>query len=297
MKMNLLSAFPEQFQFELGSGIDDAVKNFSNEYDALLDVIKDGIVHTIDGINDVLELIPWFILIAIVMALGYYTTKKISNSALFGAMLFFIGMCGLWEQMLQTLSIIIASVCLALILGFPLGILLSLNATIDKILRPLLDLMQTMPSFVYLIPAVMLFGIGKTPALIATTVYAIVPMIRLTSHGIVHVDKEVVEAATAFGSTTMQTLMKVQIPQALPTIMAGVNQTIMMAMSMVVTCAIIGAEGLGMSILIAVNRVEIGAALLPGLAIVFIAITLDRLTQGVGNTQLETLKRPPTNRR
>ena len=143
------------------------------------------------------------------------------------------------------------------------------------------SLMQTMPTFVYLIPAVMLFGVGITPALMATTIYAIVPMIRLTSHGIDQVDKEVLEAATAFGSTTLQTLVKVQIPQALPTIMTGVNQTIMMAMSMVVTCAIIGAEGLGMEILVATNRTEMGKALMPGISIVFIAVILDRITQGL----------------
>jgi len=196
-------------------------------------------------------------------------------------MLFFVGFSGLWSHMLETLSIVIASVLLSIIMGFPLGILISLNKWAEKIIRPILDLMQTMPAFVYLVPAVILFSTGKTPALMATTIYSIVPMIRMTSHGITHVDAEVVEAAKAFGSTTMQSLIKVQIPQAMPTIMTGVNQTIMMAMSMVVTCALIGANGLGMEILLATNRTEMGKALLPGISIVCVAIILDRLTQGL----------------
>ncbi len=143
--------------------------------------------------------------------------------------------------------------------------------------------MQTMPVFVYLIPALLFFGLGKPPAVIATTIYAIVPIIRLTSHGIRQIDKEVVEASLSFGSTRLQSLIKVQIPQALPTIMAGVNQTLMMAMSMVVTTSMIGATGLGMEVLISVNRVEIGRGLVSGTAVVIIAVLLDRITQGFIN--------------
>jgi glycine betaine/proline transport system permease protein/glycine betaine/proline transport system substrate-binding protein len=214
------------------------------------------------------------------MGLGLYVSKRKRVALLYGAMLFFIGSSGLWSLMLETLSIVIASVILSLIIGFPLGILIAMSKRAESVIRPALDLMQTMPSFVYLVPAVMLFSIGKTPALMATTIYAVVPMIRMTSHGITHVDKEVVEAAKSFGSTMMQTLIKVQIPQAQSTIMTGVNQTIMMAMSMVVTCALIGANGLGMEILLATNRTEMGKALMPGISIVIIAIILDRLTQG-----------------
>ncbi len=164
-------------------------------------------------------------------------------------------------MMNETLSIIIASVIVSLLLGFPIGILLSTSDRLDRFFRPILDTMQTMPVFVYLIPAMMFFGLGKPPAVIATTVYAVVPMIRLTNHGIRQIDKEVVEASLAFGSTKIQSLIKVQIPQALPTIMTGINQTLMMAMSMVVTTSMIGASGLGMEVLLAVNRVEIGRGL------------------------------------
>jgi len=279
LKENLLK-FPEAWQFDIGTSIDDWIKGFSRNHREIFSLIKDGVIFSIKGIYGFLSIIPWWLLILIVVLLGWRISGKKRVGILYGAMLFFIGCSGLWDLMLETLSIVIASVILSVILGFPIGILLALNKQADKIIRPVLDLMQTMPTFVYLIPAVMLFSIGMTPALMATTIYAVVPMIRLTSHGINQVDTEVVEAAIAFGSTTLQALVKVQIPQALPTIMAGVNQTIMMAMSMVVTCALIGANGLGMEILVATNRTEMGKALMPGISIVFIAIILDRLTQG-----------------
>ncbi|WP_280140133.1 ABC transporter permease [Proteiniborus ethanoligenes] len=183
----------------------------------------------------------------------------------------------------ETLSIVIASVIISLALGFPLGIIISTSERANRIIRPVLDTMQTMPVFVYLIPALLFFGLGKPPAVIATTIYAIVPIIRLTSHGIRQIDKEVVEASLSFGSTRLQSLIKVQIPQALPTIMTGVNQTLMMAMSMVVTTSMIGATGLGMEVLISVNRVEIGRGLVSGTAVVIIAVLLDRITQGFVN--------------
>ena len=281
MLEDYLMKFPEAWQFDVNDAIDNAIKAFSRDHREFFSFVKKGVTLSIHGINDFLSFIPWWLFIIIIVLLGWKVSKKKHVGFLYGAMLFFIGSAGLWEHMLETLSIIIASVILSVLLGFPIGILLALNKNADRIIKPILDLMQTMPTFVYLIPAVMLFSVGITPALMATTIYAIVPMIRLTSRGINQVDKEMIEAATAFGSTTLQTLIKVQIPQALPTIMAGVNQTIMMAMSMVVTCAIIGAEGLGMEILVATNRTEMGKALMPGISIVFIAIILDRITQGL----------------
>lgn len=274
-------SFPKSWQFDFGTSIDDAVKLFSKNNHDILNVFKSVIIDAIQGINWVLTMIPWFVLVLIVAYLGYRISKKIYIGIMFGAMLIFIGSSGMWTHMIATLSIVIASVTLSLLIGFPLGIFIAMSKRAEKIIRPILDLMQTMPTFVYLVPAVILFSVGKTPALLATTIYAVVPMVRMTSHGIMHVDPEVKEAAMAFGSTKMQALIKVQIPQAIPTIMTGVNQTIMMAMSMVVTCALIGAEGLGLEILLATNRVEMGKALLPGIAIVMVAIILDRLTQGL----------------
>ncbi|WP_326906639.1 ABC transporter permease [Sedimentibacter sp. MB31-C6] len=278
--MNNIFSFPQSLQFKIGTVIDDVVKQFSRDYKEILDAIRSVAIEGVQGINWLLTSIPWFILILLVIFLGYKVSKKIKVGLLYGALLFFIGSAGMWEHMIETVSIVTAAVIISLVLGFPLGILIAMSKRAESIIRPILDLMQTMPAFVYLVPAVMLFNLGIMPALLATIIYSIVPMIRLTSHGIMYVDKEVKEAAIAFGSTKIQALIKVQIPQAIPTIMTGVNQTIMMAMSMVVTCAIIGAEGLGLDILIATNRVEMGKALLPGIAIVIIAIIFDRLTQG-----------------
>lgn len=276
-----LISFPEKWQLNIGTSIDDWIKGFSREHRAMLSAIKFTVIGSINGINWILSIIPWWLLIIIVIILGWRVSGKKRVGILYGTMLFCVGFFGFWNHMLETLSIVIASVLLSIVIGFLLGILISMNKWADNIIRPILDLMQTMPAFVYLVPAVILFSTGKTPALIATTIYSIVPMIRMTSHGITNVDKEVVEAALAFGSTTTQSLIKVQIPQAKSTIMTGVNQTIMMAMSMVVTCALIGANGLGMEILLATNRTEMGKALLPGISIVIVAIILDRLTQGL----------------
>lgn len=273
--------FPESLQFDLGTSIDDAVKLFSRNNRDILSSFKSLIIESIQGINWVLTIIPWFVLVLIIGYLGFRVSKKIYVGLLYGGMLIFVGSSGLWGHMLETLSIVIAAVSLSLLIGFPLGIFIAMSKRAENVIRPILDLMQTMPAFVYLVPAVILFSTGKTPALLATTIYAVVPMVRMTSHGIMHVDAEVKEAAISFGSTKMQALVKVQIPQAMPTIMTGVNQTIMMAMSMVVTCALIGANGLGLEILLATNRVEMGKALLPGIAIVMVAIILDRLTQGL----------------
>ncbi len=233
-------------------------------------------------IRSAVEIIPWWLLIILVFFAAYKTSKKLSSAILYSALLFFIGLIGLWNMMNATLTIIIASVIISLLLGFPLGLLVAQSARANIIVRPVLDTMQTMPSFVYLIPAVMLLGLGNVPAVVATTIYAMPPIVRMTSHGIRQVDAEVVEATKAFGATRFQMLMKVLIPQALPTIMTGVNQTIMMAISMVVTSSMIGATGLGSEVLKGINRLESGRGFAAGTAIVIIAIIIDRLTQSLG---------------
>lgn len=276
---NFIFQFPTAWQFSLGDSVDVAVKSFAVENQGVLRAIKQTVIAIISGIQSILVFIPWIVLVLGVALLAWHLTTKIHMGIIYGLMLTFVGCCGLWNEMLQTLSVVIASVILCILIGFPLGALLAVSPRANRFLRPVLDTMQTMPSWVYLVPAVLLFSVGTTPALLATTIYAIVPMVRMTSHGLLYVDAEMLEAARAFGSTKMQTLIKVQIPQAKPTIMTGVNQTIMMSMSMVVTCALIGANGLGMEILIATNRVEVGKSLLPGVAIVIVAVILDRLTQ------------------
>ncbi|MCE5202584.1 MAG: ABC transporter permease subunit [Synergistaceae bacterium] len=279
--MEYILKFPDNWRIGTGDAIDVAIKAFSRTHRETLSSIKAVIIASINSINSLLEATPWIVLILLVAYLGWRVSRKYYVGLMYGAMLFFVGLCGLWDNMLETLSMVVVAVFFSIAMGFPFGILIAMNRRASDIVRPILDLMQTMPAFVYLVPAVILFSPGKTPALLATTIYAVVPMVRMTNLGIVHVDKEMIEAASSFGSTKIQLLAKVQIPQALPSIMAGVNQTIMMAMSMVVTCALIGANGLGMEILLATNRTEMGKALMPGISIVIVAIILDRLTQGM----------------
>lgn len=278
------TSFFKEFPFELPinmEAIDKSVRGFSLKHDSFFNGIRNGLGALVNSINAVLNFVPWIVFIALVVFFGWKGTSSIWKGTAHGAALFFIGTLGLWDLMLETLSIVLASIVISLLLGFPIGILISMSDVADSIAKPILDAMQTMPVFVYLIPALLFFGLGKPPAVIATTIYAIVPMIRLTSHGIREIDKEVVEASISYGATRMQTLIKVQIPQALPTIMTGVNQTLMMAMSMVVTTSMIGATGLGMEVLISVNRVEIGRGIISGTAVVILAILLDRITQGL----------------
>ena len=271
------------FPFELPIDVeafDASVKAFAARFSPVFGGIR-GVLNGLIGlIGTVLRLIPWWLFIALAGFGGWRLSGRVRVGILYGAMLFIVGLIGLWSLMYETLSIVLASVVISLLIGLPAGILVSGSEKANVVVRPILDTMQTMPVFVYLIPAVLFFGLGKAPAVIATTIYAIVPVIRLTSHGIRQVDPEVVEAARSFGSTKMQCLFKVQIPQALPTILTGVNQTLMMAMAMVVTCSMIGASGLGLEVLISVNRIEIGRGLLAGAAVVIVAILMDRLTQG-----------------
>ena len=277
--MEWLFEFPDILSPNL-TAIDNAVRAFAVWADPVLSAISGGIRGMVNGINFLLSHIPWFLLVLLVVLVSWKARKRLRTAILYGVLFSLVGAVGYWEMMLVTLSIVIASVIIALVLGLPIGVLLSSSDRANQIVRPVLDTMQTMPVFVYLIPALLLFGTGNAPAVMATVIYAVVPSIRLTSLGIRQVDKEVVEAAIAFGSTRSQALFKVQIPQALPTIMTGVNQTLMMAMSMVVTCSMIGARGLGMEVLNAVNRIEIGRGLFAGSCVVIIAIILDRMTQG-----------------
>ena len=276
---NWLTEFPLVMKPDTNA-IDTAVRGFAVAASPVLDKIQAGLGGLVMAFKWVLDHIPWFVLLIAVGVLGWKARGKLRNGILYAIVLALVGVVGYWDAMILTLSIALASVVLALVLGLPIGILISNSEKANRILRPVLDTMQTMPVFVYLIPALLLFGLGNASAVIATVIYAIVPVIRLTSLGIRQVDKEVVEAAKSFGSTRWQTLFKVQIPQAIPTIMTGVNQTLMMAMAMVVTCSMIGARGLGMEVLDAVNRVEIGRGLIAGGCVVILAVVLDRLTQG-----------------
>ncbi len=274
-------SFPKSISINIQDPINNAIDYMLVSWDAFFEGLTAFLRAMLNAVGTVINLIPWWLLIVLVFFLTLKMTKKLPRAIFYALLLFFIGAIGLWSLMYQTLTIIVASVIISLLLGFPLGILISFSKRSYAIVRPVLDTMQTMPSFVYLIPAVMLLGLGNSPAVIATTIYAIPPIVRLTCHGIQQVNAEVVEASKAFGSTKMQTLVKVQIPQAMPTIMTGVNQTIMMAIAMVVTCSMIGAKGLGAEVISGINRLDSGRGFAAGIAIVIIAIVIDRLTQSI----------------
>ena len=230
------------------------------------------------GFGVVFENIPWFIFIPGMFFLAWKLMHSLKAGIAVAVALFLIGSFGYWDMSMQTLSLVSAAVMFSLLIGIPTGIMMARHDRAETIIRPLLDGMQTMPSFVYLIPALMLFGLGRVPAIIATIINAVPPIIRLTNVGIRTVDPEAIEAAKAFGANNNQVLWEVQLPLAKPSIMVGVNQTTMMALSMVVIGSMIGAKGLGMEVLMAINRIQVGRGFEAGASIVFLAIIIDRLT-------------------
>ena len=243
--------------------------------------IKWPVEVTLSGIETGMLLIPPVIVI-LALAVVAWRVSGLKLSLFTIATLTFIGLLGLWEDTMVTLAMVLCSVVFCTIVGIPLGICAGRSDRFEAALRPMLDAMQTTPAFVYLVPIVMLFSIGNVAGVLATIVFALPPIIRLTSLGIRQVHPELVEAALAFGATNWQVLVKVQMPLALPTVMAGLNQTIMMALSMVVIAALIGAGGLGAPVVLGLNTLDIGLATIGGLAIVLVAIVLDRITQSMG---------------
>ena len=246
------------------------------------DLISFLISFIVSNIEQLLLLFPAVILIIFIFVLAYYLSGRgVAIFTLIG--LFLIYSMGMWEETIKTLAMILTAGIVALGIGIPIGIMSAKNNITNNILRPILDFMQTMPPFVYLIPAVIFFGMGMVPGVIATVIFSMPPAIRLTNLGIRQVDEEVVEAANAFGSTPWQILYKVQLPLAIPTIMAGVNQTIMLALSMVVISSMIGGGGLGSVVLRGITQLKIGLGFEGGVSVVILAIILDRLTQSVKN--------------
>jgi len=250
-------------------------RDFSRTY------ISPPVRGVMNSVQWALSAIPPGIFLIGIFLLGWWAASW--RIAVFSIVSFaLIGFMGVWDQMIITLSLVVTAVFFCVLFGLPLGILSSRSDRFYAILRPILDIMQTTPPFVYLVPAVMLFSIGNVPGLIATIVFAMPPVIRLTNLGIRQVNSEFIEAAVAFGSSRRQILWKVQFPLALPTIMAGLNQTIMLSLSMVVIAAIIGAGGLGLEVYAGLERLNIGQAFVGGIGIVLLAMVLDRLTQGLG---------------
>ncbi len=256
--------------------VDWVVINWDPFFSAINLVVLRGILVPLEGF---FLWLPWWTIIVITGLLAWQTV----GAKFAGIAVVFLGlMCvfGLIDLGSMTLAITLTSALICVVFGLPLGIIAAQSNRFDGILRPILDGMQTMPSFVYLIPALMLFGLGKTPAVMSTCIYAIPPIIRFTNLGIRQVDAQVVEAGHAFGATPWQLLTKVQIPLALPTVLAGLNQTVMMALAMVVIASMIGAKGIGTEVLNGIARVQVGRGFLGGISIVFMAIILDRISQG-----------------
>ena len=274
--------FPENWvvRGDIQRWIDTSIDWAVVTWDPIFSAINIGVLAIQVPLEKFLLWLPWWFVIGVVGLLAWRVVGR-NIAAVAMALLFLMGVLGLLDFAMQTLAILVTATLLAVGIGMPLGILGAKSDRLDAIIRPILDGMQTMPSFVYLVPAIMLFGLGKTPAIMATLIYAVPPLIRLTNLGIRQVDPEVVEAARAFGSTSRQILVKVQLPMAVPTIMAGINQTIMMALAMVVIASMIGAKGLGIEVLNGIARLEVGRGFLGGLGIVFMAIIIDRITQGL----------------
>lgn len=225
---------------------------------------------------------PWLLLLIIVGLTFWFAGRKIGLTVFVLLGLLLIWNLGYWEDMVLTLAIVLTAGLISIVIGVPVGIWMSRSPVVEGTIKPVLDFMQTMPAFVYLIPAVAFFGIGMVPGVVASVIFAMPPTIRFTNLGIRQVPTEIIEASEAFGSTGNQKLFKVQLPMAKTTIMAGINQTIMLALSMVVIASMIGADGLGTAVYFAVGRNDVGGGFEAGLAIVIVAIILDRLTQGIG---------------
>ncbi|WP_142503811.1 ABC transporter permease [Melghirimyces algeriensis] len=262
--------------------IDTFVTWLTENFSGLFDFITNIIEPTVDFFQMILTLAPPVITVAVISLLVLLASRlSVALFTLVGLLL--IVNLQLWEQSVETISLVLTASLVSVIIGVPLGILAARKQWVQNILTPVLDFMQTMPAFVYLIPAVFFFALGAVPGVIASVIFAMPPTIRLTNLGIRQVPKDLIEAADAFGSTSFQKLFKVQLPLAKSTIMAGMNQTIMLSLSMVVIASMIGAGGLGDVVLQAISRLEVGQGFEGGLAIVIIAIVLDRVTQSLGN--------------
>lgn len=255
------------------------VKTFSSFFNAIT-VAGSAFMS---NFTNVLSWIPPVLFILLIALLAYFADNRSMGLPVFSLVgLGYILNQDLWSQLLDTIALIVVAAIITVIIGIPIGILSAKNDTANSIIQPILDFMQTMPAFVYLIPAVAFFGIGMVPGIFASFIYALAPTVRFTNLGIREIDSELIEAAESFGSTTSQRLFKVELPLAKNTIMAGINQTVMLTLSMVVIASMIGAPGLGGDVLTALQRAQVGAGFVSGLAIVILAVIVDRLTQSLG---------------
>lgn len=282
--------FPELFDTTpLRRAIDDGLNWVVGNWGGVFEAIAAPLLILLTSIQRLLIATPWWAIFIILVGLAWLASRSWKLPAIvFGALLF-LGVFDLWEDAMATTALMIAATLTAIVIAIPVGIVMSRSQRVRAVIAPVLDLMQTLPSFVYLIPTVMIFGPGKVPALLATIIYAAPPLVRLTDLGIRQVDPAVMEASRAFGADPRQRLAGVQIPLALPTILAGINQTTMMALAMVVIASMIGAGGLGYQVLQGIGRLEVSRGLFAGLGIVALAIVFDRITQAYGRQLQERI--------
>lgn len=284
-----MNSFPEFVSIPLADWIDAIMDWLLTQFGGFFDAIGHVLLMVLLYIERFFLWLPWWLVIVLVGVISWRIMRKWWMGLGMAALLVLIGSFGYWKLAMMTLGLTTAAVVVSLAVGIPVGITMAKSDFVESIVRPILDAMQTMPSFVYLIPALMLFGLGKVPALFATLIYSVPPVIRLTNVGIRQVSEEVIEAARAFGASSRQILFEVQIPLAVPSIMLGINQTTMMALAMVVIASMIGARGLGLEVLLAINRIEVGRGFEAGISIVFLAIIIDRITHALAARQEKVL--------
>ena len=285
-----MSEFPRFLNIPLADWVDGFMDWILANFSGLFDSIGHVFLMMLLNLDRLFLLIPWWLIVIFVGVLAWRVMRKWTMGVVMALLLVLIGSFGYWKLAMMTLALTTSAVVVSLVIGIPLGILMAKSDLAETIIRPILDAMQTMPSFVYLIPALMLFGLGKVPALFATLIYSVPPVIRLTNVGIRQVSQDTIEAARAFGASPRRILFDVQMPLAVPSIMVGINQTTMMALAMVVIASMIGSRGLGLEVLLAINRIEVGRGFEAGLCIVFLAIIIDRITNALAAQQQKSLE-------
>lgn len=271
-------------KLDIGKYIEMAIDWLTDNFEGFFAALDNGIGGFIVGLESVLNFIPFYITILLLAVLAWFKAGRgMTLFVILGLLLIYF--MGYWTETMDTLALVLSSTFISLIFGIPLGLWAGNSDRVDKIIRPILDFMQTMPAFVYLIPAVLFFGLGEVPGAFATVIFATPPVVRLTSLGIRQVPKDIVEATRSFGADNKQLLFKVQLPLAMPTILTGINQTIMLSLSMVVIAAMIAAGGLGEIVLKGITQLKIGLGFEGGIAVVILAIVLDRITQGLASSK------------
>ena len=279
--------FPSDIRVDLAEKVDDAVSWMVAHWRGFFQEIKSALLEVLVPLEDFLLWLPWWLITGMVVLLAWRTAGiRVAMVSLAG--LFFLGIVNIWDPAMQTLAVVGTATVISVLAAVPLGIAMAKSDLVEGVMRPILDTMQTMPSFVYLIPAIYFLGLGKVPAVFATMVYAVPPAMRLTNLGIRLVSPELKEAARSFGTTPWQMLIKVELPLARPTIMAGINQTTMMALAMVVIASLVGNPGLGANVLEGIQGLAFGKGLMAGIGIVVMAVIIDRITQGFAKDPMQS---------